>query len=254
MKIFQVVLLAIVAVLFVAFFCFGQEVTVAPQETIISVSAGEEVSGEIVITNHTDKELKINIIVEDWANEANGQNLWGLSDWVIIEPSEMLIPVGGQASIIYLVVIPEGIKGPHWAGLRLMKVTETVDGDIVSRAVAVTSIKQADPNILVHGAFISGLGFLTTEDGSLFILQIEKTGTDFNLYSGSIKIQRILPTRIAEVIEVLDIPEVGILPFHLGEILEVPYNQELSPGVYQAIIEIQIGDGLKISGVLPILR
>ena len=203
-------------------------------------------SGQITVSNNTDQEIVIEVILEDMVYQLGDEDIWGLSRWITINPSRIRIPIDGQAVIGYRADIPDGVEGPHWAYLRFIEITQTIGGEDVYRLLnPICFIGQVDPKNLVHGALLVGIGLVENQDGETFFrIQVEKKGTDFNNYSGEI----VVESQSRGQFDILPIPEFGILPLHSGQVL-VPYNGKLLPDIYQVVVKIFLDHKLTISGV-----
>jgi len=249
MKRTRYVLLCFGVIFICSFLGVAQEITIEPQNLVITLASGESASGEIIITNNSDKKIEIDVFRQNWLNERGNENVWGLARWTIIEPSSFTIPAGSQKGIRYSVNIPNDAGGPHWVGLHFAKVSRTTDGETVFKTVALASIKQIDPNNLVHGALLINFGFAEREGERFIWIQVQKMGTDFNSYNGEIEIREIIPRGGYGIIGIFPVRKFEILPLHSDRIL-VPYNVEFFPGVdYQAIVKIHLDNELTIIAI-----
>ncbi len=236
-----------IALLF-SFVCIAQEIVVEPYEIFLSLAGGESASGQIAISNTTDKAMTIVFVLEDLVRRPGDENIWGLTRWITLEPSNpprIQVPPNGKSFINYKVEIPEGVEGPHWARLRFILVTQ-VNREEVYRPLPMTClIGQVDPNNLVHGALLTEMGFQeTAENGIFFMLHVQKTGTGFNKYTGEITI--ISQSR--GQIDVLPVPEFGVLPLQQGQVV-IPWDGELPPDIYQIAAKVFLDEELAISGI-----
>jgi len=227
-----------VALLF-SFVCIAQEIVVEPYEVFLSLAGGESASEQVTISNNTDKAMTIVFVLEDLVRRPGDENIWGLTRWITLEPSDpprIQIPPNGKSFINYKVEIPEGVEGPHWARLRFILVTQ-VNREEVYRPLPMTClIGQVDPNNLAHGVLLTGIGLRQiSENEKFFVLPVVNTGTSFNKYTGEITI--ISESR--GQIDVLSVPEFGVLPLQVGQAI-VPYNGELLPDAYQIVVKLTI--------------
>jgi hypothetical protein len=250
MKNISYVLLAVGIVLVWGMICIAQDITVEPEEILFSLADGA-VSGQITIFNNTDKKITIQILLEDMVFQSGDENTWRFSQWTTIEPSETQISPNDRGSINYRIDVPIGVEGPHWARLRFIEIAQTVEGEDVYRSLApICFMGQVDQNNLVHGALLGRPNLLENQENQkFFILPVQKLGTDFNRYTGKITI--ISPSHgMDDPVGVIMIPEFLVLPFSIGE-LSVLCDIELSPGIYQAVVEISLDNELKISTIWP---
>lgn len=247
MKELKKILLFLSVIFICGFLCIAQEITVEPEEILFSLADGV-VSGQITISNNTDKEITIQVLLEDMIPQAGDENTWRFSQWTTIEPSSVQISANDRAFINYTIDVPTNVEGPHWARLRFIEVTQTIGGEDVYRSLApICFIGQVDQNNLVHGALLGRPSILENQENQkFFILPVQKLGTDFNRYTGEITI--ISQSR--GQIDIIAIPEFLVLPFSIGE-LSVLCDSDLLPGIYQAVVKIFLDNELTISTVWP---
>ena len=224
----------------------AQDIVVEPSEVILSLAGGESASGKITISNNTSKKVLLQTLLEDLVNKPGDENIWGLTRWTTIEPSRVQIPPNGEVSISYRINIPEGVEGPHWTRIGFIIITQGAGRDEIYRFLAPNClIGQEDPNNLVHGAMLIGIDLRQiSENEKFFILQVDKTGTGFNKYTGEITI--ISQSR--GEIDVLPVPEFGALPLQSRQVV-VPYDGKLLPDIYQIMVKVFLDEKLTISGV-----
>jgi len=250
MKGLKNIFLSICIIFIGSLLCIAQEITVEPEEIFFSLADGGA-CGQITISNNTDKEITIQILLEDMVSQSGDENTWRFSQWTKIEPSRIQISPSDKELIDYRIDVPNGVEGPHWARLRFIEVAQTVSGEDVYKSLTpICFIGQVDPNNLVHGALLGRPNLLENQENQkFFILPIQKLGTDFNRYTGEITI--ISPSRgIDDPVGVIVIPEFLVLPFTIGE-LSVLCDINLLPGIYQAVVEIFLDNELKISTIWP---
>jgi len=227
----------------------AQEIIVEPQESIVSLAGGQSTSREITLSNTTDKSVTIEANLQNLVYQSGDENVAGLIVWTTIEPSRVVIPSNSQVAIHYRIDIPEGITGPHWAVIVFREIIQTVDGEEAYRQLVSTCmIGQEDPTNLVCGALITGIGLTqVSETEQYFVVQVLKTGTGFNKYTGEIAI--VSQSRgLLDPVAVLPIPEFGVLPLQTGQIF-ILYNDEFLPDIYQIVVTVFLGEDLAVSGI-----
>jgi len=229
--------------LLLGFVCIAQDIVIEPQEVLLSLTGGESASGQIAISNNTDKAMTIVFVPEDLVRRPGDENIWGMTRWMTLEPSDpprIQIPPNGKAFINYKVDIPEGVEGPHWARLRFILVTQVNRKEVYRPLPMTCLIRQVDPNNLVHGALLTDIGLQETpENGIFFVLYVQKTGTGFNKYTGEITI--ISQSR--GQIDALPVPEFGVLPLQPGQVV-VPWDGELPPDIYKIVGKVFLDEEL----------
>jgi len=236
--------------------------SVAPLSLQLDTPPGGVGSGSFLVRNTGSEDIEVSISLHDWWRTAEG-NLQILpagstdrscADWVVYSATTLALAAGGETEISVEFTVPEDVDGDHWAMLLVEERPQPVEQDQAeagltdtTRVIVAYAVKilQRDPVNRAEGASIQRIEILRSEP-----LQLEMTfvndGNAHITTSGTIDIRDVF----GESIESFEIDPFPSLP---GEerilVIDAPESaQELLPGSYYAIVQLDFGGDYLIQG------
>lgn len=110
-------------------------------KVILDLAPGETNSGEIVVENPTENEVKIRMYLEDWVYKPGGtgekdffpagSQPLSASRWISFSPAEDTMKPYGRTTIRYTINMPKEVSGGHFSVLfieTILGATEDEDG------------------------------------------------------------------------------------------------------------------------------
>lgn len=220
----------------------------------LEIPPGETYIGSLRINNPGQELEEVEVRVADWNMTADGLTHFfkagtlpqSLARWIEFSPIRFELKGGETREVKYIVTIPEGEEGTHWAilfvkGSPKLFTEKSEKGQFIVRTSFGFGIKiyQTDPNMATREGRITNMDIVKTgERSSLKVkLEFENTGDVHVKAKGRVGLR----DEMGETVDQIEIKRFHILP-GTKRILELPYEEEkLSRGKYLALAIIDFG-------------
>lgn len=111
-------------------------------------SPGEEVNGEILVTNQGSETVEVKVYQTDYLFFADGSTIYGEvgsversnSQWLSISPSLLTIPAGEEALVSYRVEVPSDnkLQGTYWSMIMIEPLENRESSELVETEDEIT--------------------------------------------------------------------------------------------------------------------
>ncbi len=210
----------IISLIVLAGLCFacsfanaGMGLTIQPVKISQTLKPGESVSGVISLANASEKEIKVDVKVEDFIPLAGGEGVQfvgrapGLStvrDWITIGGNQVFTFGKNESrNIPYTITAPDNAEPGSHFGVAFFKASELQEGDQqlkVSTQVGVLIFVTIPGSHLQKGKILDFSSPKFIQKGPVnFKIKFENTGTVHFEPKGSIKITNIFGKEVGEV-------------------------------------------------------
>jgi P pilus assembly chaperone PapD len=229
---------------------------VTPPRAEHMLAGGQTQTYNLSVVNHDSVyPVKLKAFVMDWLMKTNGQlytpkpgtKLQSCSDWIEINPTEFEVPPNTEQTIRYTVKVPDSSFGSNWCILYFESQPDTTQSamvGIIMKAQIGIPIYVTIPGTVVIQAELLNFtykrkGFQSHE----FKLQVKNTGNVHLRTKGTLAIKDGGGTTVAT----LSLNDEVILPQSQRDLV-LPLKQELVPGRYTAVINLDCGTPELIQG------
>ena len=229
--------------------CWGLGFLVTPPRFEFLLAPGQSQTYQVTVINiDSVNSVRLQAMMMDWSMKTSGQTAYfkpgtldrSCSSWIDVNPADFVVGPQATQDIRFTVKVPDSTFGSYHSMIFFESQPDTAPQaaiGVVMKAKVGTAIYVTIPGTEVRQAEFIGFsyqrkGYLNHE----FKLQVKNTGNVHLRPKGTLTIKNGGGATMAT----LPLNDEVILPQSQRDLL-VPLNQELAPGRYTAVINLDCG-------------
>lgn len=188
-KILKIILISVI--LLSTFNYAFAAISVEPPLIEISSQAGEVVSGELMVHNYSNQDLKIKAETEYFFKppKLNDKDL-DLNSWLRVEPKDFMLKASEVKKVNYLIKLPKGFRGETLAQVYFSSDDDLNEKDKVTvKARFGVGLYVAAKNTEILRARISKIDVLSKDNEINYVVEVENLGNVHLRPKGEIIVQ-----------------------------------------------------------------
>ncbi|RKY32287.1 MAG: hypothetical protein DRP74_02945 [Candidatus Omnitrophota bacterium] len=224
----------------------------------LSIPPGASKSGSISVKNTSTEPVDIRVYLEDWRFVSSqdgskefkppGTYPFSCAEWINFSPAEFNIPPFGKKEVRYMVEVPDGASGGHYAVMFFESfLSDNTDKENIGVGVALRmgSLFYVEPEgTIKREAVLSGLAVKREDSGFALTFNFENTGNTDIVTEGSFHII----DKSGMVYARGELSQVYTFPGDKG-VLQAQWQEPLPAGKYDLVVTLDLGKSKEGSGL-----